>query len=240
MTWQGVQIIIIKLCKRSDSAKCLWQNPLQFAGSRDEHLFRRLPRGGAHPLHLLDHVHSFEHLAQHHVLAVEVRGGRRRDEELRPVGVGSGVGHAQRAGPGVLAAEVLVLESLAVDRLAAGAVAVREVAALDHELGDDSVEGRPLEVEGLALAPLPLLTRAQRAEVLHGAGDLVPEEAQHDAASRRAPDRNVQEDLVRDRLVRGRRQVALEEVLPLQVVVRLLQGDLHELAAVAVLLDAPK
>ena len=46
------------------------------------------------------------------------------------------------------------------------AVAAREVAALAHELRDDTVEGGALEVERLAALAHALLARAQRAEVL--------------------------------------------------------------------------
>ena len=44
----------------------------------------------------------------------------------------------------------LVGELLAVDGLAAGAVAAREVAALTHEIRDHAVEGRPGEMQLLA------------------------------------------------------------------------------------------
>ncbi len=46
--------------------------------------------------------------------------------------------------------EVLVRELHAVDGLAAGAVAVGEVATLAHEVGDDAVEGGALVAQGLA------------------------------------------------------------------------------------------
>ena len=55
--------------------------------------------------------------------------------------VGAGVGHGEEAGADVLLLEVLVGELLAVDGLAAGAVAAGEVTSLEHELGDDAVEG---------------------------------------------------------------------------------------------------
>ena len=79
---------------------------------------------------------------------------------------GAGVGHGQLAGLGVLELEVLVRELGAVDALAARAVAGREVAALQHELRDDAVEGAALEVQRLAGLADALLARAQRAEVL--------------------------------------------------------------------------
>lgn len=46
--------------------------------------------------------------------------------------------------------EVLVSEFLAVDRLAAGAVEVGEVATLAHEVRDHAVETAALEVKRLA------------------------------------------------------------------------------------------
>ena len=51
---------------------------------------------------------------------------------LGAVGVGAGVGHGQDPWPGVLEVEVLVVELVAVDGLAAGAVVVREVTTLPH------------------------------------------------------------------------------------------------------------
>jgi hypothetical protein len=68
----------------------------------------------------------------------------------------------------VLQSEVLVPELLAVDGLTAGTVASSEVTTLEHELGDDTVEGSTLEVEGLAAAASTLLTGAESAEVLGG------------------------------------------------------------------------
>ena len=44
----------------------------------------------------------------------------------------------------VLQLKILVGKLLAIDRSAAGSVPVREVAALDHEVRDDAVEGRAL------------------------------------------------------------------------------------------------
>jgi hypothetical protein len=41
-----------------------------------------------------------------------------------------------------------------------------EVTTLEHELGDDTVEGSALEVEGLAAAASALLASAEGAEVL--------------------------------------------------------------------------
>ena len=62
----------------------------------------------------------------------------------------------------------LVGEFRSVDALAARPVPPREVAALAHEVRDDPVERRALEVEGAAARASALLARAERAEILGG------------------------------------------------------------------------
>lgn len=95
-----------------------------------------------------------------------------KEESLR---VGAGVGHGKQTGLVVLQLEVLVGELLAVDGLATGAVATGEVTTLEHEVGDDAVEGRALVAESL-------LAGAESAEVGGGLGDNVIEEVEDDAA----------------------------------------------------------
>ena len=92
----------------------------------------------------------------------------------------------------MLVDEVLVVEFHAVDGLAASAVSSGEVAALSHELSDDSVEAAALVVEGLAGLADALLTGAESSEVLRGDGG-VGEELELDAASGLTTDRNVEE-----------------------------------------------
>lgn len=80
------------------------------------------------------------------------------------VRVGAGVGHGQQTRAGVLDLEVLIGELLAIDGLATSAVATGEVTTLEHELRDDTVEGRALVTEARG-------TGAQLLEVLGGLGD---------------------------------------------------------------------
>jgi len=93
------------------------------------------PRVLNHP----HHPHGFVvgDLAKYDVLVVQERGGRARDEELAPVGVGARVGHGQQARGGMFVLEGLVGEGgVVVNARAAGTVGVQEVAALDHEVLD--------------------------------------------------------------------------------------------------------
>mmetsp|Transcript_23541 Transcript_23541/g.47740 ORF Transcript_23541/g.47740 Transcript_23541/m.47740 type:complete len:211 (-) Transcript_23541:702-1334(-) len=104
------------------------------------------------------------------MLPIQVRRVLRRDEELTAVGARAGVGHGKEARSRVLHLEVLVRKLLSVDGLAAGAVALCEVSALDHEILDDAMEYAPLVVQRLSPLPCPLLPRAQRPEVLRRLG----------------------------------------------------------------------
>jgi len=112
---------------------------------------------------LFHHIQTLDHLAKDDVLVVQPGGLHGANEELGSVRVGASVGHRQDAGAGVLQLEVLVGELVAVDRLAASAVVVGEIAALAHEVGDDAVENGALVAESL-------LAGAQGAEVLGGLG----------------------------------------------------------------------
>lgn len=129
----------------------------------------------------LDNLDTGGDIAEDNVLAIKPRGIGGADEELGAVGVTASVGHGEGTKPTVLEVEVLVLKLGAVDGLSARAVAAREVAALQHEPGDDAVDCGELEIGflerfvdtallrtdtvGVAKA---FLTRAESAEVLGG------------------------------------------------------------------------
>ncbi len=61
----------------------------------DLDLAGRLSRPRANDLHALDGSHAFNDLPKHNVFAVEPRARHCAQEELRPVGVGAGVGHRE-------------------------------------------------------------------------------------------------------------------------------------------------
>jgi len=113
------------------------------------------------------------------VFAIQPRRLGRAKEELTPVGILARVGHRQNTFAGMLLNEVLVGEFVAVDRLAAGAVAIGEIASLTHESRNDAMEGRP----GVSEA---LLARAKGAEVFARLRTDVGIQ-RHDDASRGSP-----------------------------------------------------
>lgn len=98
----------------------------------------------------------------------------------------------------MLQRKVLVLELLAIDGNATSAVVLGEVAALEHEVGDDAVEGR------LGVAMLLGLS-GQFAEVLGGLGDHVVKELECDAALLRCGERRRELVSLRDAWI-GRRK----------------------------------
>jgi hypothetical protein len=65
---------------------------------------------------------------------------------------------------------------VAVDRFTARAIAVRKVAALEHESGNDTVERGPR-------VTIPVLARGELTEVLGRLWHDVVEQPEHDAAS---------------------------------------------------------
>ena len=62
------------------------------------------------------------------------------------VRVGAIVGHREPSRLGMLEAEVLIGKGATLQRVAARAVAAREVSALQHEARHDAVQPAPLEV----------------------------------------------------------------------------------------------
>ena len=79
-----------------------------------------------------------------------------------------------------------------VNALTAGAIANGEVATLAHELWNDSVEERSLEVEWLAAGPDAFLPSAQCTKILCCARDNIRIKAHRDPASTLATDRYVE------------------------------------------------
>lgn len=107
---------------------------------------------------------------------------------------GSGIGHGKKKGLLMLLREGLVVELVAIDRLAACAITSCEVTTLNHELLDDSVEDGALVVEGFPRLSNALLTGAKSTEVLGSLGDKVGVEFHGDATSGLAADRDIEED----------------------------------------------
>src|SRR5271166_4616638 len=125
----------------------------------DGHVLRRpVLAARLDPADQVDHIGTLDDLTEDGVLAVQPGGRHDRDEELRAVGAGPGVRHGQHVWP--------VEREVRVDfigELVAGAATARSerVPALDHEVGDDPVEHRPVVQlvrggpSGARVGPLP-------------------------------------------------------------------------------------
>jgi len=124
------------------------------------------------------------------MLAIKPAGLSSADKELGAIGVRASVGHGEGADINVLQGEVLILEFVAIDRLATSTISCSEVTTLAHEARDDSVEGGALEAEAL-------LSSAQSTEVLSCAGHNIFSELEDNTASGVATDGDVEKDLLR-------------------------------------------
>jgi hypothetical protein len=126
-------------------------------------------------LDVADDALAVDDSAEHNVLLVQMGSGDGRDEELRAIGPWSCVRHAQQKRLAMQLLKVLVFEFLAVDALAARAIALCEVTiiavshvlsisschssspSLDHEALNDAVEAGALVVKWLASLASALL-----------------------------------------------------------------------------------
>ena len=125
-----------------------------------------------------DDVPAFDDSTEDGVLAIEMRGGREGDEELRPIGVLASIGHREEARGGMWEPDTLIVEFVTIDGLAASAILVGDVTALHHEALNDSVED-----VALVMKSLPLLTSTDHAEILCCLRDLLGEQFEDDSAS---------------------------------------------------------
>jgi len=157
-----------------------------------------LARARSGALEFLDNVQalSIGDLAKDDVLAVQPGGDNGGDEELRTVGIGTGIGHGEHTRLGMGLLEVLVCELLTVDRLATRAISTSEVATLQHELRNDSVERAALVAEAF-------LTGAEGSEVLGGFGDYVVVEFEVDPSTVRGRRSLTRAFGIRSRFVEG-------------------------------------
>lgn len=121
------------------------------------------------------------------MLSIQPGGLDGGDEELRSVGILTSVGHGQETRTSVAKLEVLVGETVAVDRLATGSVVLGEITTLNHEVlytkqlvHPPSRENMTIlqnhlylddTVESAVLVTIAFLAGSQSAEVLDSLGD---------------------------------------------------------------------
>mmetsp|Transcript_98178 Transcript_98178/g.253894 ORF Transcript_98178/g.253894 Transcript_98178/m.253894 type:complete len:229 (+) Transcript_98178:190-876(+) len=164
----------------------------------DGHLLGGLAGGRAHGLDSCHDVHAVHNLPEDHVPTIEPLGLHGTDEELRAVGVGAGVGHAKESWAHVLELEVLVAELRAIDAFSTGTVTAREIATLDHEVGDDAVELASLVMQRDSRRCRALASFAEMNEVCHRLRHDTSEESDGDALRFSVSDLDVEEDFVGD------------------------------------------
>ena len=85
---------------------------------------------------------SFDDLAKHDMLVVQVGSLYSGDEELGSIGVGAGVCHRQEERFVMFPGERLICELFSVDRLSPGPVSGGKITTLDHEPAQGDIYNR--------------------------------------------------------------------------------------------------
>mmetsp|Transcript_53488 Transcript_53488/g.116826 ORF Transcript_53488/g.116826 Transcript_53488/m.116826 type:complete len:245 (+) Transcript_53488:200-934(+) len=127
-------------------------------------------RCAADLLNAADGRHPLQHSAKDHVLQIEFGIGLCQNEELRIVGVGPTVRHAQETGCVVRQIEALVVEGATPDRFAPSTITAGDVATLHCKSGHHPVKGIALEVQRLSRRAEAFLSGAKALEVFDGLG----------------------------------------------------------------------
>jgi len=122
----------------------------ELARVRNNHVDIRLVTGRWGVLDLSHDLHTLGDLAKNDMAAIEPAGLDSANEKLGAISILASVSHGEDTGTSVGELEVLICETVTIDRLATSAVVVGEVTALDHELLDDTMKSR-------ALVPIAIL-----------------------------------------------------------------------------------
>ena len=127
---------------------------LKLSAVCDDDFSRQGALSCAETLDSRNQLKSTDDLSKYAVFAVEVRGKHSSDEELGSVGVGTRISHGQETNNVVLQGKVFISEFGSVNALASSSISSGEIATLQHELGDYSMERAPLVVQVLATLAL--------------------------------------------------------------------------------------
>ena len=127
------------------------------------------------------------------MLSVQPGAWDESEEKLRSIGVWSSVSHGKETWLGVLDVEVFILELSSIDGLSSSSVSDGEVSSLGHEIGDDSVEGGSLVMEGFSGFSDSLLSSAEGSEVGSGQGDNVVVQGKNESGWLSSVDGDIEE-----------------------------------------------
>ena len=145
----------------------------QLTAVYDAHLNLRLTAARPHLFDLFYHLKALDYLAEDHMLAVKPGRFNGGDEKLGTIGVWTGIGHGQRSWPQMLADEIFIGKGAAIDRFAAGTIGVGDIAALEHELGNNAMKDAPLKPEAFFMGD-------QLAEILRCFRDHIGKQLHYD------------------------------------------------------------
>ena len=94
----------------------------------DGHRLQRSVVGvGLEGLNVSDDAHALDDLAEHDMLAVQVRSVDGGDEKLTTVGVGSSIGHGQQTGTLVLQLKIFIFKLVSINAHTSCAVSILKI-----------------------------------------------------------------------------------------------------------------
>lgn len=164
----------------------------EFPGLDDHNLVLGLvSREFRYVLDSIDNIHSFEDGTENDMTPVQPRSFDGANEELRSVGVFSGIGHRESSRSGVTELEVLIGEFVAVDTFPACSISLGEITTLDHETLDYPVESGSFVTK-------TVLTSCESPEVLDSFRHSFTVQAHHDTTQRFPSMFDIEVDLVGD------------------------------------------
>lgn len=94
------------------------------------------------------------------------------NEELRSIGIWSSISHGQSTSTTMAMIEILISESITIDRLAARPIVVCKVTSLCHETRNDSVEDRLFEVHWSSMTANAFFSSTENSKILRCLGSI--------------------------------------------------------------------
>lgn len=134
-------------------------------------------------------------MPEYTVLPVQPVAYDSSDKELRAIRVWSCVSHGQQIRPVVSQDEVFICKLFTIDRFPPSTVVAGEVAALKHELGNDTVKSGTLVVQRFPAFAYALLSGAKTPKIFSCFGSFVREQFHHDPLGRPPPNNDVEKHL---------------------------------------------
>mmetsp|Transcript_15974 Transcript_15974/g.33549 ORF Transcript_15974/g.33549 Transcript_15974/m.33549 type:complete len:311 (-) Transcript_15974:222-1154(-) len=166
----------------------------QKSAIRNYHTSAGPSRSAPNAFDFSDDIPTLFYDPEDYVPSIQMGGFCRAYEKLRSIRILPSIRHTHHPRPHVLQLEVLIRKPRPINAHPPRPIVIREIPPLNHEPGNNPVEGTPPERQGLLPLRQPLRPLAQLAKVIRGAGDGGAVEPDDDAAERLVLEGDVEVD----------------------------------------------